>query len=100
MARPEAGARGFALGTLWWSLLAAVALICILPVIVITVGSFSEGNPFNAFHPSLGPWQRALDSPLTLRSIGYSFLLSLRIPPALAIAFFAAWYLARHDVFG
>jgi len=87
-------------GFVGWSGLAAVALICVLPVVVITIGSFSEGNPFNDFHGSLEPWRRALASSQTLASIGYSFLLSLRIPAALAIAFIAAWYLARNDVFG
>jgi iron(III) transport system permease protein len=111
MARPRARSEGSIHQTLGrasrtvsrligWSCLAGVALICILPVVVITVGSFSEGNPFTDFHASLGPWQRALDSPQTLRSIGYSLLLSLRVPVALVIAFFNAWYLARYDVFG
>ena len=80
--------------------LAAIALACVLPVAVVIVGSFSEGNPFNDFHGSLGPWTRALDSPQTLRSIGYSFLLSLRVPAALLISFVSAWYLARNDVPG
>jgi iron(III) transport system permease protein len=77
-----------------------VAFVCILPAVVITVGSFSEGNPFNDFHASLDPWRRVFDSAQTLRSIGYSFLLSLRVPVALAIAFIVAWYLARNDIFG
>ena len=89
-----------ALGLLGWSGLAAVALVCVLPVVVITLGSFSDGNPFNDFQPSLEPWRRALDSSQTLVSIGYSFLLSLRVPVALVVAFFVAWYLARNDVFG
>ncbi|HXQ49919.1 MAG TPA: iron ABC transporter permease [Stellaceae bacterium] len=96
MARP----RALALGLLGWSGLAAVALVCVMPVVVITLGSFSDGNPFNDFQPSLEPWRRALDSSQTLVSIGYSFLLSLRVPVALVVAFFVAWYLARNDVFG
>ena len=35
---------------LGWSVLAAVALICVVPIVVIVIGSFSEGNPFNDFH--------------------------------------------------
>jgi iron(III) transport system permease protein len=80
--------------------LAAVALVCILPVAIVVVSSFSEGNPFNDFHGSLGPWQRAFESSQTIRSIGYSFLLSLRVPAGLLVAFVVAWYLARNDVFG
>ena len=40
---------------------------------------------------------RALDSSQTLRSIGYSFLLSLRVPAALMVSFLIAWYLASGE---
>ena len=83
-----------------WSCVALVALVCIVPVLIVIVGSFSEGNPFNAFNASTAPWTRAFESSHTLSSIGYSFLLSLRIPASLIVAFFIAWYLARNDVFG
>lgn len=83
-----------------WLSLVLVAAICILPIVVIVLGSFSEGNPFNDFHGSLDPWRRALASPQTLSSVGYSFLLSLRVPVGLAISFVMAWYLARNDVMG
>jgi iron(III) transport system permease protein len=94
------GAFGTAARLLGWMCLALVALICVMPAVVIVVGSFSEGNPFNDFHASLDPWRRALESRHTLNSIGYSFVLSLRIPASLVIAFVVAWYLARNDVFG
>jgi iron(III) transport system permease protein len=83
-----------------WSSLVVVAAICVLPIVVIILGSFSEGNPFNDFHASLEPWRRAAESSQTLSSIGYSFLLSLRVPLGLAISFVVAWYLARNDVIG
>jgi iron(III) transport system permease protein len=103
--RQAAGSAGSAaarraLGVFAWFGLAGVALICILPVLIIIVGSFSEGNPFNDFHVSVDPWLRALKSSQTLRAIEYSFLLSLRVPVALGISFLVAWYLARNDVFG
>jgi iron(III) transport system permease protein len=104
IARPrrEAGgeATGRALRLVAWSGLSVVVLVCVLPVAIIILGSLSEGNPFNDFHASLDPWMRALDSSQTLRSIGYSFLLSLRVPVALLVSFIVAWYLARNDVFG
>jgi iron(III) transport system permease protein len=87
----------FALRVFVWF---GILLTCVVPVLIIVVGSFSEGNPFNNFHPSIGPWIRAAESPQTLRAIAYSFLLSLRVPVALAISFIIAWYLARNDVFG
>src|SRR5262249_2824937 len=83
-----------------WFCLAIVALICILPVAIIILGSFSEGNPFNEFRGSFDPWMRAIDSSQTLRSIGFSFVLCLRVPVGLAVSFVIAWYLARNDVMG
>jgi iron(III) transport system permease protein len=83
-----------------WLCLAIVALVCILPVAIIILGSFSEGNPFNDFRGSFDPWMRAIDSSQTVRSIGFSFLLCLRVPVGLAVSFAVAWYLARNDVFG
>jgi iron(III) transport system permease protein len=83
-----------------WFGVSTAALVCILPVLIIIVGSFSEGNPFNDFHASVDPWLRALHSSQTILSIEYSLLLSLRVPVALLISFITAWYLARNDVFG
>ncbi|MGE0716527.1 MAG: ABC transporter permease [Alphaproteobacteria bacterium] len=83
-----------------WICLVLVGIICVAPVVIIAVGSISEGNPFNAFVASSAPWSRAFGSAHTLSAIGYSFLLSLRIPAGMLIAFVIAWYLARNDVFG
>ena len=80
--------------------LVAAAIVCILPAMIIVVGSLSEGNPFNNFHASVDPWARAIASSQTLRSIEYSFLVSLRVPVGLFVSFAIAWYLARNDVFG
>lgn len=99
-AAADRGATGLAVNLLARAGLLSIAFICILPVLIIVLGSFSEGNPFNDFHGSIQPWLRALGSPQTLQAIAYSFLLSLRVPVALAIAFVTAWYLARNDVFG
>jgi iron(III) transport system permease protein len=93
----ERNTASFALRLFVWF---GILLTCVVPVLIIVIGSFSEGNPFNNFHPSIGPWIRAAESPQTLRAIAYSFLLSLRVPVALAISFIIAWYLARNDVFG
>src|SRR4029077_19303214 len=70
------------------------------PALIIVVGGLSEGNPFNNFHASIDPWTRAIASSQTLRSIEYSFLVSLRVPVGLFVSFIIAWYLARNDVFG
>ena len=89
-----------ALRALGWCCLVLVGLICVAPVALIVLGGLSEGDPVNAFRPSLEPWARALASSRTLGSILTSFVLGLRVPAALLIAFFVAWYLARNDVFG
>ena len=85
---------------LGWTCLLVTALVCITPPIVIILGGFSEGSPFSGLHLTSAPWVRALESPQTLSSIKYSFVLSLRVPVALVVAFVVAWYLARNDVFG
>jgi iron(III) transport system permease protein len=82
------------------SSLVAAALVCVLPAVIIVVGGLSEGNAFNDFHASIDPWTRAIASSQTLRSIEYSFLVSLRVPVGLFVSFIIAWYLARNDVFG
>jgi iron(III) transport system permease protein len=96
----DAAGAGRALRWLGWSCLVATALVCILPPALIVIGSFSEGNPFNDLRLSLGPWHRALDAADTMASVKYSFILSLRVPAGLLIAFVVAWHLARNDVFG
>jgi iron(III) transport system permease protein len=105
LVRPWPAAAGGAVARGAHSLLArfgliAAAVLCVLPAMIIVVGGLSEGNPFNNFHASLDPWARAIVSSQTLRSIEYSFLVSLRVPVGLFISFVIAWYLARNDVFG
>ncbi len=83
-----------------WLCLLITAVACVVPVLIVILGSFSEDSIFHNFQFSLEPWSRAFDSSHTLKSIGYSFVLSIRIPVALLISFFIGWYLARNDVFG
>lgn len=85
---------------LGWTCLLVTALVCVAPPVVTVLGGLSEGSPFDGILLTVAPWMRALDSPRTLSSIGYSFVLSLRVPAGLVIAFVVAWYLARNDVFG
>src|SRR5260221_3481535 len=80
--------------------LVVAALACSIPVILVLIGGFSAGNIFSAFKFSIAPWERVFESTQTLASLKYSFLLTLRVPVGLAIAFVIAWYLARHEVFG
>src|ERR1041384_3499983 len=89
-----------ALRMLGWLGLLVAALACSVPAILVAVGGLSDGNIFSAFRFSIAPWERVFDSAQTLASLKYSFLLTLRVPIALAIAFVIAWYLARHDVLG
>src|SRR5262249_44946057 len=45
-------------------------------------------------------WAELFTSPITISSIGYSFLLAIRVPIGLVIAFGIAWSLVRLDIPG
>ncbi|MEX2375209.1 MAG: ABC transporter permease subunit [Dehalococcoidia bacterium] len=81
-------------------LLLAVGLPAIVPVFYVVVNSFSDASLGQAFTPSLAPWERAFDSPKTLSAMLNSFILTIRVPIGLAIAFIVAWLLIRVDVPG
>ncbi len=77
------------------------ALICIVtlaPVFFVLIGSFDVSRPGQSFSFGLDGWIAAFSNPKTLDSIGYSFLLSIRIPIAILVAFPIAWILARERV--
>lgn len=80
--------------------LVLAALACILPAVLVIVGSLSDGGIFFNFAFSLAPWRRAFDSSGSIDALRYSLLLTLRNPVGLLVAFVTAWYLARHEVFG
>lgn len=83
-----------------WFLIAALALGCLIvvsliPTLFLVTNSFNEGSPGDVSRFGLQSWQEAFGSSKTLTAIGYSFLLLIRHPVSLAIAFCMAWVLVR-----
>jgi iron(III) transport system permease protein len=73
---------------------------CLVPIVYVVVNSFSESSLGQPFDPSLEPIRRAFENPKTLSSMGNSFLLAIRVPIGLLIAFILAWLLVRVEVPG
>jgi iron(III) transport system permease protein len=80
------------------ALCAVVALFTTAPMIWVLVHSFNANNPGEPYAFSLDGWSAVFSDPRTLSSIGYSFLLSIRIPIAITVAVAIAWALVRMDL--
>lgn len=73
-----------------------VAALTLTPIFFILLGSFDSADPGEAaWRFGLRPWHEAFSSPGTLKSVGYSFLLSVRCLIGIVIAFSIAWLLVR-----
>ncbi len=92
--RPE---RRVVLGAL---LVAAVALLTALPTLYLTFNSFNVAKPGHSYVFGFGTWAAVMGDPAVHDSIGYTFLLSLRAPIGVAIAFVISWLLIRMDIPG
>jgi iron(III) transport system permease protein len=82
----------------WLGVLAllGVAALTLTPIFFILLGSFDSADPGETvWRFGLRGWQEAFSSPGTLKSIGYSFLLSIRCLIGIAVAFFISWLLVR-----
>jgi iron(III) transport system permease protein len=76
--------------------LAAMAVLTLVPVLFVVFGSFEVSKPGEPLRLGLDAWRQALvESPRTRSAILNSFLLSLRAPVGAAIAFFIAWLIIR-----
>jgi ABC-type Fe3+ transport system permease subunit len=88
------------------NVLAGVLLLLIIgagtavPVLYVLANSFNVADPGQAFRFSLQGWREVVSQPKTLTAIGYSFLLSVRIPIAIGIAIMLAWLLIRVQIPG
>jgi iron(III) transport system permease protein len=76
-------------------LLLGIALITLVPLCFVVLNSFNAAVPGETFRFGAGGWVEAFSSPKTLRSIGYSFLLSVRSLIAVVAAFGISWLLVR-----
>jgi iron(III) transport system permease protein len=82
------------------ALLIIIGCLTFAPVVYVLVSSFDVSGPSESYRFGLEGWRDAFSNPKTLSSIGYSFLLSIRIPIAIAIAFPIAWLLVRVQIPG
>ncbi len=80
--------------------IAAVSLITLGPVLYVLVASFDASGVGDAYKFSVGPWVEMFGSTKTLRSVIYSFILSVRVPIAMCMAFVIAWLLIRMEIPG
>ena len=72
-----------------------IAALTSAPVLYVIASSFDVSAPETQFRYGLDGWRDIFASPRTLSAIGYSFLLVIRVPIAIVIAFAVAWLLAR-----
>src|SRR5690349_19313113 len=67
------------------ALVLAVAAVTVLPIAFVVVNSFNVARPGQPWTPGLDGWRDALfGSPRTIAAIGYSALLAVRAPLAVA----------------
>jgi iron(III) transport system permease protein len=72
-----------------------VGAVTLAPVIYVVVASFDVADLGAAFHFGLAGWHDIFTSERTRAAIGYSFVLVIRVPIAVVIAFAIAWLLVR-----
>ena len=77
-----------------------VALFTLLPVAFVAVGSFNAAAPGSAWRWGLRAWEQLFSSTRTLDAVGYSLLLTIRVPIAVLIGFLVAWLLVRVQIPG
>jgi iron(III) transport system permease protein len=85
------------LGTL---LLIVVGLAALVPVAFIVFGSFNVAPPGQPVRLGLEGWRQAFSSSQSLAAIGYSLLLSVRIPVALLVGLLLSWLIVRARIPG
>jgi iron(III) transport system permease protein len=77
------------------SLILAVAIFTLTPVLFIIVNSLNSAPPSESWRFGFDGWREAFGSPRTLNAIGYTFLLNVRALVGIAIAFVFSWLLTR-----
>lgn len=72
-----------------------IGALILAPVIYVVAASFDVADLGSPFHFGFDGWQDIFRSTRTLTAIAYSFLLVIRVPIALVVAFAIAWLLVR-----
>jgi iron(III) transport system permease protein len=81
-------------------LLCIIGALTVAPVIYAILQSFNVASYSEPYRFGLGGWRDVFSSTKTVSAIGYSLLLSVRIPIAIVIAFLFAWLLVRVQIPG
>ncbi len=82
------------------ALLVAVAFVTLAPVAYVVIESFDVSPLGTSFKFGLEGWADIFSSQRTWNSIVYSFILSARVPIAIAVAFLISWLLIRVEIPG
>jgi iron(III) transport system permease protein len=77
-----------------------VSLVTLGPVVYLFVASFDVSAIGAGYKFGLDGWSEVIASSRTVRSIVSSFILSIRVPVAIVVAFGIAWLLIRLEVPG
>ena len=77
-----------------------LSIFTLFPIAFVVIGSFNAAQPGHPWQWGLDAWVGAFTSPRTLSSIGYSLLLTIRVPIAVLIGFVVAWLLVRVQIPG
>ena len=72
-----------------------IGAITLAPVLYVVAASFDIADLGAKFRFGLTGWHDIFTSARTIAAIGYSFVLVIRVPIALVIAFAIAWLLVR-----
>ena len=72
-----------------------IGALTLAPVIYVIAASFDVADLGAPYHFGFDGWHDIFRSTRTLTAIGYSFLLVIRVPIALVVAFVIAWLLVR-----
>ena len=81
-------------------LLCVLGAVSVAPVLYVLISSFNVASFSEPLRFGLDGWKEVFSSGKTLVAVGYSFLLSIRVPIALLIAFIIAWLLVRVQIPG
>ena len=78
----------------------AVSMLTLGPVAYLVIASFDVSAIGSPYKFGLTGWTDVFSSAKTLRSISYSFILAIRVPIAVVVAFGIAWLLIRLEIPG
>lgn len=84
---------------LHWAILAAVIVLVLWPVSLVTLNSFQMARPGHPAVYSLEPWRIALSDPVLLSSVWNTVtLVAARLAISFPLAILIAWIIARTDI--